>query len=225
MKVTKPKPRDLNSFFHFQPLKRNLYHYFPKGDLKVLDFPHRNQNLEWMRCQGSGYSLRIFSPSHRFELSILAMVQWSTHRFKSCFKSYASHSWSRHVSPLRPRINHNHSILAPDPKLQEVGKPLQSNEFKRWDPDDPVLRSQNWHSAVTIQENPLESSPNFQTHPDSPKFSHVFTDLTWLSKCLWHFAPQWPRCCHISRSILANPFEIAENDEWPTPTQSWPKTR
>ena len=64
-----------------------------------------------------------------------------------------------------------------------------------------------------------------QTHSDSPKFSHVFTDLTWLSKCLWHFAPQWPRCCHISRSILANPFEIAENDEWPTPTQSWPKTR
>lgn len=172
--------RPRRCLFHFQ-LPRNLSHSFSKRDLKVLDFPHCYQNL----LDEMSWFWTFDSQRHGLALVVSSRVPLTDPLSRLCVPGsiITTASWHRITTKLQE--NHDRTIRG-------------MIEWYRMISNDP------W----SIQDNPLF----WKFHPETIRVSEYpdrltkfsLTWLTWLtwSKCLWHFAPL-PRCCHISRSILA----------------------
>ena len=180
LKVTKPKPRDLDAAcFTFSC--QEICHSFSKRDLKVLDFPHCYQNL----LDEMSWFWTFDSQRHGLALVVSSRVPLTDPLSRLCVPGsiITTASWHRITTKLQE--NHDRTIRG-------------MIEWYRMISNDP------W----SIQDNPLF----WKFHPETIRLSEYpdrltkfsLTWLTWLnwSKCLWHFAPL-PRCCHISRSILA----------------------
>ena len=142
----------------------------------------------------------------------------SLSRFKSC----ASH-WS-FVSPLRPRINHNHSILAPDHN-KTAGKPWSNDPGN----DRMISNDIEWYRMISndielihevsriihFSESSIQRLSDYQSiQTDSPSFH-------------WPGWPGWPgaNVCGISLRCLdaAIFLEVSWQRKWQANTTVLPQ--